>query len=291
MVCAKLGVAGALQDIQNNHPNDLVVLCMFSRPPYQGEPAAVGQFPYARNNLGNNYTTMINSLWYPPNSGSADVRPWDANDQQAPGAHADYDCNTATDYGLMLAYNQLSCSSVLQNATVGGQSVTAGGFGRKGAQKIVILETDGMVNQASTATFVNAGANNSYYNLTAAGNRRRIERGGRRLGPQRRHADLALATDNTNGPGYATSQMPVVIHCIAFGAIFEPTASGSEQASAVTFLQSISTIGGTTFPSSSTDPVNGYKWCIGTLSQRQAKLQQAFTTIMDQTPLAIILVK
>ena len=63
--------------------------------------------------------------------------------------------------------------------------------------------------------------------------------------------------------------MPVVIQCIAFGAIFEPTASGSEQTSAVAFLQSLSTLGGTTFPSSSTDPTNGYKWCIGTLSQRQ----------------------
>ena len=35
---------------------------------------------------------------------------------------------------------------------------------------------------------------------------------------------------------------------------------------------------------------NGYKWCIGTLSQRQSKLQQAFTTIMDST-VPIVLVK
>ena len=169
MVFAKLGINGALQDVQNNHPNDLVALCMFSRPPYQGDPTAVGQFPYARNNLGGNYTSMINSLWYPPNSGSADIRPWDANDLQAPAAHADYDSNTATDYGLMLAYNQLSCSTVLQGAAVGGQRVAAGGFGRKGAQKLIILETDGMVNQASAATFTNAGAYNSYYNLTPLG--------------------------------------------------------------------------------------------------------------------------
>ena len=47
MVVAKLGIAGALQDIQNNHPNDLVSLCMFSRPPFNGEAAAEGQFPYA----------------------------------------------------------------------------------------------------------------------------------------------------------------------------------------------------------------------------------------------------
>ncbi len=291
MVCAKLGIDGALQDMQNNHPNDLVALCMFSRPPYQGDPTAVGQFPYARNNLGGNYTSMINSLWYPPNSGSADIRPWDANDLQAPAAHADYDSNTATDYGLMLAYNQLSCSTVLQGAAVGGQSVAAGGFGRKGAQKLIILETDGMVNQASAATFTNAGAYNSYYNLTPLGTVSASSAAADTSALNVATKICALASDNTNGPGYATAQMPVVIQCIAFGAIFEPTASGSEQTAAVAFLQSLSTLGGTTFPSSASDPTNGYKWCIGTLSQRQAKLQQAFTTVLDQTSQSIILVK
>ncbi|HXY35093.1 MAG TPA: hypothetical protein VEI07_12760, partial [Planctomycetaceae bacterium] len=61
------------------------------------------------------------------------------------------------------------------------------------------------------------------------------------------------------------------------------------QADAVSLMQSISTLGGTVFPSSSTDPTNGYKWCIGTLSQRQAKLQQAMTTVLDDE-ISIILV-
>jgi hypothetical protein len=82
----------------------------------------------------------------------------------------------------------------------------------------------------------------------------------------------------------------VLIECIAFGAIFEPTAAGSSQTAAVAALQNISTAGGTVFPNSASDPTNGYKWCIGTLSQRQAKLQQAFSTIMDST-ISIVLVK
>jgi Flp pilus assembly protein TadG len=290
MVVAKLGVAGALQDIQNNHPNDLVSLIMFSRPPFNGEPAGAGQFPYARNNLGGNYTSLINSLWFPPNSGSADVRPWDANAQQTPCAHGDFDCNTTTDYGLMLAYNQFSGSSTVQSAAVGGQSVAAGGFGRKGAQKIVILETDGMVNQATTASFTGAGSYNSYYSLAPLGTVSASGAAADTSAISVAQRICALDSDSTNGPGYATAQKPVLIHCIAFGAIFEPTASGSEQSSAVAFLQSLSTIGGTTFPSSATDPTNGYKWCIGTLSQRQAKLQQAFINIMDQTE-SIVLVK
>jgi hypothetical protein len=290
MICAKLGIAGAMQDIQNNHPNDLVSLCMFSRPPYSGEATAEGQFPYARGNLNNSFASISNSLWYPPNSSAADVRPWDPNDLQAPAAHGDYDANTATDYGLMLAYNQLSSAAALQSANVSGQSVAAGGFGRVGAQKLVILETDGMVNQASTATFTNAGAYNSYYNLnpfgTVSASGAAADTSALNVGTQ-----ICNMTTNASNPGFSTPQMPVVIQCIAFGAIFEPTASGSEQSSAVAFLQSLSALGGTTFPSSSTDPVNGYKWCIGTLSQRRAKLQQAFTTIMDQANQSIILVK
>ena len=108
--------------------------------------------------------------------------------------------------------------------------------------------------------------------------------------PQQTRQICALDTDGGSPPGYAQPRKPVLVHCIAFGAIFEPSASGSEQTNAVAFLQQLSTIGGTTFPSSASDPVNGYKWCIGTLDQRQAKLKQAFTKIMDET-VSIVLVK
>ena len=40
---AKLGVASVLQNIQINHPNDLVALIPFNRPQYLGE-APIGQF-------------------------------------------------------------------------------------------------------------------------------------------------------------------------------------------------------------------------------------------------------
>ena len=100
-----------------------------------------------------------------------------------------------------------------------------------------------------------------------------------------------MYNDSSYGlPGFSTSANPVSIQCIAFGAIFEPTTPSADNAAAISMLQSISTIGGSTFPSSASDPTNGYKWCIGTLSQRQTKLQQAFTTIMDGT-VPIVLVK
>ena len=127
MVAAKLGVAGALQDIQLNHPNDLVSLIMFSRPHYSGEPTEVGQFSIAQVPLTNNYTALSNGLWYPPNSSTADVRPWDPNGMQTPRAHGDYNANTATDYGFMLAYNQLNANPALVSSGMGG-------LGAKGAE-------------------------------------------------------------------------------------------------------------------------------------------------------------
>ncbi|HEV8066552.1 MAG TPA: pilus assembly protein TadG-related protein [Planctomycetaceae bacterium] len=282
MIAAKLGIQGALQDIQNNHPNDLVSLIMFSRPGFAGEPASAGQFSQPQVLLTADYNSLINALWYPPNSGTNDVRPWDANGLQTPRAHGDYDSNTATSYGLMLAYNQFSSSQTLQTAGIGG-------WGRKGAEKLVILETDGMANVASTVGTTNNGSYNSYYNtppvstISASGN----------------NADTdainvatvltSLTTSNNPIPGFSTPTDKVTIQCIVFGAIFEPDASGASQSDAVSLMQSISTLGATVFPSSSTDPVNGYKWCIGTLAQRQAKMQTAFTTVMD-AEISIILV-
>jgi len=280
MVSAKLGIAGALQDIQQNHPNDLVSLIMFARPHYSGEPSEVGDFPIAQVPLSNDYAALINALWYPPNTGT-DVRPWDTNGLRTPRAHGDYNANTATDYGFMLAYNQFS----------GNQSLISsgdGGLGRKGAQKIVILETDGMANQATNAGFTSTGSYQSYYNV---GNQATPSTSG--TSPSTSVQNVATqicALDTASPPGFKRATSSVEIHTLAFGAVFESTAAGSEQANAVALLQALSSIGGTTFPSSATDPNNGYKWCVGTQSDRETKLQTAFTKILDETE-SIILVK
>lgn len=283
MVAAKLGIQGALTDIQNNHPNDMVSMLMFSRPHYSGEPTEAGQFTLPQFSLSRDYTGMIKALWYPPNSSSADVRPWDANGMQTPRAHGDYNANTATSYGLMLAYNQFSSDTTLRSQALGG-------LGRKGAQRLVILETDGMANVATSAGFTASGLN-SHYNLGPSDS---VSVSG--TSPGQDAIDVAtkivaLTTDTTNGPGFSTPSKAVTIHCIAFGAIFESTASGSEATSAMSLLQTISTLGGTGFPSSVNDTgTYAYKLCTGTLQQRQDKLRQAFSKIMDDG-ISIILVK
>jgi hypothetical protein len=282
MIAAKLGIQGAFQDIQNNHPNDNVSLILFSRPSFSGEPTAAGQFSQPQVVSSNNYTNLINALWYPPNSGSSDVRPWDSNGLQTPRAHGDYDGNTATSYGLMLAYNQFSSSSALRAANIGG-------WGRKGAKKLVVLETDGMANVSSTVGTTNNGAYNSYYNTPPLAT---ISASGAAADTDAINAATVLTSRTTTSnpiPGFATTTDPVTIQCIVFGAIFEPGAAGASQSTAVSLVQSLSTLGGTVFPSTASDPANGFKWCIGTLAQRQSKLQQAFTTVIDNE-ISIILV-
>ena len=287
---AKLGINGALLDIRNNHPNDLVSMILYSRPQYSNDPPNTGAFNNAQYALGRDYTSMINSLWYPPNSATSDVRLWDSNDLQTPRAHGDYNGNTATSYGFMLAYNQLSSKSSLTNIISGGQPV--GGLGRVGATRIVVLETDGMANVGTSLVqgFSNNGPNNSYYNILPSNTVNSANYSANEvLSVVQAICNKADGTPgnppgfsgNPGYPGYSTTAKPVTVHTLAFGAIFEPTASGTAAQQAVALLQQISTIGGTIFPSSSTDPDNGYKWCIGTLAERQAKLQQAFNIIVD----------
>jgi Flp pilus assembly protein TadG len=279
---AKLGIASVINDIQINHPNDSVSMIIFNRPQYTGDPQ-IGTFSQAQSSLGRDYTTMYNSLWYPPNSSSTDVRPWDVNGLQTPRSFADYTSNTATQHGLMLAYNQFSGNPALVASG-------AGGLGRIGAQRLVILETDGMANVGDNPAlgFSNNGYGQSYYNIlpgqtnTATGY------------DQTALLQVVQAICNTKDgvagtpnsevanpgyPGYAVPSRPVSVQTIAFGIVFE--ISTSAQTNAVGLLQSISTIGGSVFPSSPNDPTNGFKWCIGPLATKQQLLQQAFSAVLN----------
>ncbi len=292
MYPAKLGISGALQDIQINHPNDMVSMILFSRPQYNNDPPNIGMFNYAQANLGTDYQSMINGLWYPPNSGpgnnnGSDVRPWDSNGVQTPRAYGDFCANTATQYGFLLAYNQFSSSSVVRSQNVGG-------LGRIGSQRMIMFETDGMANQDSIPPlwFTNNGPNQSYYNILPG---QTLNGAGFSMNdlvnsviPICNNADGTPGNPPTPSgytdlghPGYSTPSKPVTIQTVAFGVVFEPTANTSIQQYSVQIVQTIAQVGGTIFPSSSTDPTNGFKWCIGTLAQRQAKLQQAFSTFMD----------
>jgi hypothetical protein len=283
----KQGVAAGLNDIQNNHPNDRVSVLLFSRPQYHNDSPGTGAFNRPLFNLTNDYIAMQQQIWLSP-AGKSDVTPWSTDGLNVPRAHGDYDNNTASSYGFMLAYNQYSAATVLQGNQTDGLG-PVGGFGRKGATKLVIYETDGMANQGTDPTggkkgFVNNGPYQSYYAILPGDT---INATGY---TQKELTDVVQAIcnlDSDKTPGFATPNRPAIVQCIAFGAIFE--SPNTVQTNAVALLQDISTIGGTVFPSSATDPTNGWKWCIGTLAERQSKLQKAFVTILDSSvPVSLI---
>jgi hypothetical protein len=302
MFSMKTGIGQALEDIQNNHPNDLVSMILFNRPQFAGGATGTGAFNVAQYSLTNDLQPIINSLWVPPNSGTSDVRPWDVNGSQTPRAAGDWNANTTSAYGFMLAYNQFSCSDALRsldNSTAPG----VGGEGRVGAQRLIVYETDGMANQgANPAGGFATGSNyTSYYRIQPGQTLNSASYSSTTLfqtvqnicntssGAAVSASGVVPFTPNQGRPGFGSPGKPVTIHCLAFGGIFE--SPSSVQNSSVDLLQQISEIGGTVFPSTASDPENGYKWCIGTLQQRQTRLINAFQNIMNLKPVPITLIQ
>ena len=159
-----------------------------------------------------------------------------------------------------------------------------------GATKLVIYETDGMANQCTTPAggFVATGERTTRIMRSGPGDAVNST-GYSQAGVTNVVQNICNLDTNAAAPGFSTANRPVIVQCIAFGAIFEPNNNNSTQSGAVGLLQAISTIGGTIFPSSASDPTNGYKWCIGTLSQRQSKLQTAFVNILDSSvPVSLV---
>ncbi len=275
MYSCKLGVQAALQDTQRNHPNDLVTLIYFNSPKYA--PTGSGRFNQVRVPLGRNYVRMIDSLWFPPStldSPNSSITPYSPDMNEVPHASG----GTCTVMGLMLAYNQFSSNPSLRNFTPGSVSGIAGGLGRQGAEKLIILETDGMANTLAAAGFSNAGPFNSYYNIRQPGEY--PTNSGPAVDAQVYSVvDQICALDSNNPPGYSTSRKPVKIHCIAFGALFEPANFSASTTQALTLLQTIQYKGKT--QSSPSLPLAASKIITGDADTRVEKLRQALSAIMQ----------
>jgi hypothetical protein len=182
-----------------------------------------------------------------------------------------------------------------------GASPGVGGLGRVGAQRLVIYETDGMANADSqpVSGFANLGAPNSYYHILPGEgvngygfNQTALLQVVQNIcndasGMPVTATGYSPFTPNLGYPGFSSASKPVSVQTIAFGAIFE--VSSGVQTSSVSLLSQIAAVGGSVFPSSPSDPTDGYRWCTGTISQRQTKLRQAFTNIMNSgIPISLI---
>ncbi len=224
----KLGIRAALNDIQNNHPNNFVSVIMFCQPKSSANDTTEwDRFNRVRVALGQDYTKLLDCLWYPPatlGQPTATVTPYDANNAEVPRAMG----STCYAIALMLAYNQFSSNASLQtyNTDSTVDSGDAGGNGRQGAQKIIIFETDGAPNTTASANFNNKGAYQSYYSVRYNSaspssseyptNISYYADNASQVTSQISSLCTQLAAQTSAG-GYSTASRPLLIHCIAFG--------------------------------------------------------------------------
>ena len=283
MYACKLGIRAALADVSNNHPNNLVSLSMFAVPRTSASNGGDGRFNRVRVGLSRNYSRMQEALWYPPKTigdPGATVRPYDSDNMDVPRAVG----GTCYAMGLMQAYNQFSANSSLRTFNPAEPEGDAGGMGRKGAQKIIIFETDGAPNTTARAGFTNQGEYNSYYRIRYnSANPSSSEFPHSVYGYSDNSGavtsqifDLCnhiCALDTDNPPGYSTPSKPVLIHCIGFGPVFAP--GSSDRAAALATLNRMQQIG------SVTDGMPSYKIIYGPESTVVSSLQHAFTQIMQ----------
>lgn len=278
MYACKLGIRAALNDIEDNHPNNLMTLMMFSTP--RSSANGDGRFNRVRVGLGRDYSRMQESLWYPPSTlgnGSATVRPYDSDNLDVPRAFG----GTCYAMGLMQAYNQFSGNTSLVTYNPAEPAGDAGGNGRRGAQKIVIFETDGMPNTTATASLQNLGTHNSYYRIRYNS----ASPGGSEFPSVSSPSYSTVTTqiydlcnqicamENASPPGYSTASKRALIHCIGFGPVFAP--GSSSQAAAIDVLNQMQTIG------SVDDGMPEYKIIYGSETEMVDRLQQAFTQILQ----------
>ena len=276
----KIGMRAAIQDIEKNHPNDYCCLSFFDSP--QTSSTSTGRFNRVRTPLGRSYSQMIDKLFYPPitvdnQATYPEINCYDATNMN-PVPHAQG--STTPSMSFMQAYNQFATSSSLATYNPSGPLGDAGGLGRKGAQKVVIFETDGMVNQAANASFVNNGAYQSYYKIRIPGEYPTLS--GSSVDTQLYGIAQAICNmDTASTPGYSSVRKPALIHCIAYGSLFDPSVSpgaGTTRSQALGVLQQIQYIGKT--QSDPTTALQSYKIIIGTADNRINLIKQCVEKIM-----------
>jgi hypothetical protein len=281
----KVGIQTAIDDIKNNHPSDFVGLAFFSSPAYS--TAGGGQHNKAVVPLGRNYQQLKDSLWFPPSTvvgGVSEITPYDTDFDNVPRAHG----STAPGMGFMIAYNMLS-SSITTRLYAQPQPTyrgSTGGLGRKGANRLIIFETDGVPNTRAYAGFNNAGAD-SYYkirvkypeNLSDSSNE--FPGWGTYASSEVYDVvDILCNLETDANPGFSTARKRALVYPLAYGSLFDPANSGAQQNNALDFMQNVAYKGNTATTTSGADFPDGQR-IYGTNTQRINRMQAAFTSIMQ----------
>jgi hypothetical protein len=283
----KVGIQTAIGDIKNNHPNDYIGMAYFSTPMYSSSDTN-GRHNAVVVPLGQQYQNLIDSLWFPPSTvigGATTITPYDADMQNVPRAAG----GTCPGMTFMMAYNMLSSSTgnlrtyATPEPTYRGN---AGGLGRKGADRLIIFETDGAPNTRAVATMQGSGSD-SYYpiriatpaNLASASNE--FPTGGTYANSDVYDVVKQIcALDTASPPGYTTTRKKALVYSIGYGTLFDPAYASSLQTTALGFLQTIQYYGNTS-PDTNGSNFPSSQRTYGTPTQRVNAMQSAFTNIMQ----------
>lgn len=298
---AKQAFLAAVDTMQANHPNDSVTVVPYSSPRTgvgnQSNPVP-GRFNSVGSPLSANYNYAKAALVFPFSTinpdGSAnntEITPYDpdpstgtipsANFADTPRAEG----GTCFSMGLMLAYNQFASTApadgTLRNF-VTSSPITfpagmAGGLGRKGAQKVVIFETDGLPNTAAYASLNNNGSYKYYsvrYNMNNPwGSEYPSSYGSYDNDPAVLNQVYSLVQQLATDHG--TSRNPFRLYALGFGPVFQ----GPNSTSAMSTLQTMQYYAGTQSSPSTALPSN--QVITGTGAQMSASMIAAFTSILQ----------
>jgi hypothetical protein len=293
----KQAFLGAINTMENNHPNDWFTLIPYSWP----RPSAstiTGRFNCVACPLGTKYAYASSALLFPFSTINADgtannteITPYDADaaTNLIPSANFEDtprpDGDTSFAMALMLAYNQFALTpstdttlrTFVTNTPITFPTGMAGGLGRKGAQKVIIFETDGLANCGATASLITNGTykyyqirydmNKPYTSEFPSINPTNINDSG--VLTQVYSLVTQLATD------YGTSRNPFRLYAIGFGPVF----AGADATAAQTTLQTMQYNAGTQSSASTALPSN--QIITGTDSQMSKNMISAFTTILE----------
>jgi hypothetical protein len=186
---------------------------------------------------------------------------------------------------LMLCHNQFAVTqptdttlrSYASSSPITFPSGMAGGLGRKGAQKLIIFETDGLPNCSATASLVNAGTYSYYkirYNMNNPSQSEYPSTNATTINdPTVLSQTYSLV--QTLASTYSTSRNPFRLYAVGFGPVFQ----GSNASAAKSTLQSMQYYAGTQSSASTALPSN--QIITGTDAQMSTNMIKTFTQILQ----------
>jgi hypothetical protein len=311
----KQAFVAAVSTMQNNHPNDWVTIAPYSWPRVGSNGQASGAGSNGRFNcvscpLGTNYNYATSSLLFPFSTINADgscnsteITPYDPDPATGLIPSANFvdtprsDGDTCFAMGLMLAYNQFAVTpsndttlrTFVSNSPITFPTGMAGGLGRKGAQKVVIFETDGLANCGASASLATASSGYQYYQIRYDMNN---PTGSEypSINPQDINNSTVLSQVYSlvtqMQTTYSTSRNPFRLYAIGFGPVFNSGAP--DAAGALSTLQNMQYYAGTQSSASTALPSN--QVITGTDSQMLTNMTSAYTSIL-QNGVQIALIK